>query len=74
MCMQIDFVFSCGHRSFAKFDNCINFGSTCYGASGNHLDQPVAEICRECQLRKSQSNGAHQRDPFQVRTKGKGKA
>lgn len=75
MCMQIDYVFSCGHRSFAKFDNCPNFGRTCYGAGGNHLEQPVAEICRECELRKSGSNtSAHQRDPFQVRSKGKGKA
>ncbi|KAK0629011.1 hypothetical protein B0T17DRAFT_588968 [Bombardia bombarda] len=47
MCMQIDYVFACGHRAFAKFDNCINFGRTCLGAGGNHQDQPVQEICQK---------------------------
>lgn len=68
MCVQIDFVFRCGHRSFAKFDNCINFGRTCYGASGNHLDHPINEICRECQLRALDPNpGARLNDPYRKR-------
>ena len=65
MCHQYDWLFSCGHRSFAKYDNCPNFGQTCLGASGNHLDWPVQGICRECQLRASDPNpNARMNDPY----------
>jgi hypothetical protein len=51
MCMQFDFLFTCGHRGFAKFANCPRFGTTCYGAGGIHTDWPVNDICLDCKNR-----------------------
>jgi len=74
MCQQIDFVWGCGHRSFAKFDNCINFGRTCYGASGNHVDRAVPGDCRECEIRKMDPNPtARLNDPYRKRLQRGGK-
>ncbi|KAK4217238.1 hypothetical protein QBC37DRAFT_370192 [Rhypophila decipiens] len=65
MCFQIDNIFACGHRGFAKYDYCVNFGKTCYGAGGNHQDRPVQEICRDCQMRKLDPNpNARLNDPY----------
>ncbi|KAK3381632.1 hypothetical protein B0H63DRAFT_524333 [Podospora didyma] len=47
MCLQMDYLFTCGHRGFAKFDNCANFGLTCYGAGGNHQDLLVQDVCND---------------------------
>ncbi len=64
MCKQIDYVFSCGHRSFAKFDNCVNFGNGCFGANGNHLEHHVANICKECEMRKLSPQMYGHNDPY----------
>jgi len=70
MCIQIDFVFTCGHRGFDKFDNCKHFGTSCLGASGKHRDNPVQDVCNDCKNRttvgvgngQERSNG--QKDPW----------
>lgn len=55
MCTQINNLFSCGHRSFKRYDNCPLFGQTCFGAGGNHKDEGVAGICKDCKFRESRS-------------------
>lgn len=52
MCVQIDHVFTCGHRSFKRFDNCSRFGTTCFGAGPNHRTEAVAIICKDCKGRE----------------------
>ncbi|KAK1759727.1 hypothetical protein QBC47DRAFT_357563 [Echria macrotheca] len=69
MCVQYDYVFSCGHRSFARFDNCPNLGRTCYGASGTHGDLPVHSVCQECRLRAADPKRySPDNDPYRKRT------
>jgi hypothetical protein len=52
MCMQVDYLFACGHRGFARVENCLNFGNgTCYGAGAVHRDELVGEICSDCKVR-----------------------
>lgn len=64
MCRQIDYLYKCGHRGFAQFDNCVNFGRTCYGAGGTHVDFSVDKICSDCVLRAKDPNpDARQNDP-----------
>ncbi len=57
MCVQIDWVWvGCGHRCFAKFDTCAEFGTRCFGASGDHLEQHVNDICADCKVRAKTSS------------------
>lgn len=55
--MQIDNLFSCGHRSFKRFDNCPHFGQTCFGAGSTHKDEAVAQVCKDCKFREIQGHG-----------------
>lgn len=55
MCIQINSLFTCGHRSFRRFDNCPRFGKACYGAGSNHQDEVVATICTDCRFRQKTS-------------------
>ncbi|KAK3360890.1 hypothetical protein B0T24DRAFT_540060 [Lasiosphaeria ovina] len=65
MCLQIDYLFTCGHRNFAKFDKCADFGLTCYGAGGNHEDKPVQDVCRDCKIRTYDPNpDGRSNDPY----------
>lgn len=52
MCIQIDNMFSCGHRSFKRFDNCERFGTTCFGAGPNHRNETVLSVCKDCKARE----------------------
>ncbi|KAK0668487.1 hypothetical protein QBC41DRAFT_122456 [Cercophora samala] len=56
MCVQSDWVFTCGHRAFAKFDNCPKFGRGCFGQNGTHQDVYVQDICNDCKLRPLDPN------------------
>ncbi|KAK4164571.1 hypothetical protein QBC43DRAFT_48523 [Cladorrhinum sp. PSN259] len=56
MCIQHDYVFACNHRAFARFDNCPNFGRTCYGAGGTHNELLVKDICSDCKTRPFDPN------------------
>lgn len=65
MCKQIDNVWKCGHRGFAKFDNCANFGTSCYGASGDHAENKVDDNCADCKRREQdKNNNTHRKDPW----------
>ncbi|KAK3365449.1 hypothetical protein B0H63DRAFT_405593 [Podospora didyma] len=65
MCLQMDYLFTCGHRGFAKFDNCANFGLTCYGAGGNHQDLLVQDVCNDCKRRVYDPNpNGRSNDPY----------
>lgn len=58
MCVQVDHVYTCGHRAFKRFDNCARFGQDCFGAGANHKDEPVADrVCFDCQVRQGRSDG-----------------
>ncbi|KAK4189361.1 hypothetical protein QBC35DRAFT_145478 [Podospora australis] len=73
MCTQYDWVFSCGHHSFAKFDNCQYFGTKCFGAGGNHLPWHKDEICSDCKLRPLDPNPhAQANDPYRQRRAAQG--
>ncbi len=51
MCVQIDWVWDrCGHRCFAKFDTCLEFGRSCFGASGDHREHHIDDICADCKV------------------------
>lgn len=52
MCIQIDNLFQCGHRSFKRFDNCPRFGASCLGAGPNHKTEAVLIICKDCKARE----------------------
>lgn len=60
MCVQINNIFSCGHRSFKRFDNCPKFGQTCLGAGSNHEDQTVNQVCKDCKFRESRDQSQSQ--------------
>lgn len=60
MCVQINNLFSCGHRSFRRFDNCPQLGQTCFGAGSNHKDNAVNRVCKDCKFRESQGQGQSQ--------------
>lgn len=58
MCVQVDYVYTCGHRAFKRFDNCARFGQDCFGAGANHKDEPVADrVCFDCQVRQGRRGG-----------------
>lgn len=52
MCVQLDSLYACGHRSFKRFDNCPQFGMTCLGAGPNHTNVAVARDCDDCKVRR----------------------
>ena len=80
MCTQFNFLFKCGHRGFDKFENCANFGRSCYGAGGKHKDKIVPDICNDCKARArlDQGGGDTEKpkdpwwddDPWRKRRKG----
>lgn len=55
MCLQINSVFLCGHRCFKHFDNCPQFGLTCFGAGPNHRNEAVPSVCKDCKTREKLS-------------------
>lgn len=57
MCVQINNLFTCGHRSFKRFDNCPRFGQACLGAGSNHRDESAAKICKDCLFREEHLQG-----------------
>ncbi|KAL1875827.1 hypothetical protein Daus18300_003018 [Diaporthe australafricana] len=56
MCVQVNNLFKCGHRAFDKFDNCPEFGKSCFGAGGKHKDVAVDRVCHDCKQRESHAN------------------
>ncbi|CAN8097969.1 unnamed protein product [Discula destructiva] len=54
MCVQVDSLFACGHRSFKRFDNCPQFGITCLGAGPDHTVVVAARKCHDCKARDKQ--------------------
>lgn len=52
MCTQINNLFTCGHRSFKRFDNCPRFGQSCFGAGSNHKDHAATAVCKDCRFRE----------------------
>lgn len=65
MCVQINLLFSCGHRSFDRLDNCRNLGVTCFGPSSKHRDTNVEEECDECTKKHSDTtSGVRKEDPW----------
>ncbi|TPX07075.1 uncharacterized protein E0L32_010970 [Thyridium curvatum] len=77
MCTQINNLFTCGHRGFRKFDNCPQFGKTCFGAGGKHRDDVIQDLCRDCKLRAHDARSSPARkdpwwedDPWKHKRKG----
>lgn len=67
MCTQIDYVYQkCGHRRFARFRTCPNFGMSCLGAGGDHESEPVDDTCEDCKVRAKDPNPPYSRetDPY----------
>lgn len=52
MCVQIDLLYACKHRSFIRFEYCPELGRTCYGAGGKHHEEAVQVICGTCKQRR----------------------
>jgi hypothetical protein len=73
MCMQVDYLFTCGHRCFWHLESCRNFGTgsqTCFGAGGQHRDEPIDQICADCKVRRLDPNpGARKHDPYRKKEK-----
>ena len=67
MCIQYNFLFKCGHRGFDKFENCANFGQSCFGAGGRHKDKIVPDICNDCKARAriaQEGDNGKEKDPW----------
>ncbi|KAK0668486.1 hypothetical protein QBC41DRAFT_321933 [Cercophora samala] len=65
MCTQSNWLFQlCGHRAFAKFDNCEYFGKGCFGAPGRHIDWPVEDLCNDCKIKPLDPNPNPNPDPY----------
>ncbi len=74
MCVQIDFVWECGHRAFDRFINCANFGTSCLGNTGKHRDNMVAGECKDCKMRELiQNQPGYRKDPWGADDPFKGK-
>lgn len=59
MCNQVNYLYTCGHRSFKRFDNCPRFGQGCFGAGGsNHKDEGLDEACHDCKFREQRQSVA----------------
>lgn len=57
MCLQINNLYTCGHRSFKRFDNCSRFGQGCFGAGGsNHKNELQARVCHDCKIREARES------------------
>lgn len=70
MCQQINLLYTCGHRSFLRFDNCAYLGRGCYGAGGKHRDEEVHDLCGACKAKALNPNPPiREDDPY--REKGK---
>jgi len=40
MCVQVVFLFQCGHRGFDKVDRCSELGRSCFGPGSKSRDNP----------------------------------
>ncbi|KAF3761371.1 hypothetical protein M406DRAFT_357709 [Cryphonectria parasitica EP155] len=64
MCLQVNNLYACGHRCFKRFDNCAQFGQTCYGPGPDHKNEKVGDVCKDCKFRNSPNGAGRRKDPW----------
>ncbi len=53
MCITVDNVFTCGHRSFQRLLWCKQLGFTCFGPQSRYnKEEKVDRICSHCEWRE----------------------